>query len=387
MGSVSVRLFGCLLMCMPVVVCGDAAAQGVLEGSSMETMKMMEKSGVEGASEATALFAGGCFWCMERPFEQHAGVREVISGYTAGSSVNPTYHNYADGGHIEAVMVHYDPNRVSYSELLQLFWQQIDPTDSGGQFVDRGHQYSSAIFYQSERERRLAERSRLELINSGRFSAAVVTPILPAQPFYPAEEYHQDYYRKNPVRYWYYRSRSGRDQFLQQVWGSFTDHVVTDPVVDDRGRGEGDLQGSGLQEMDLRERLTPLQYRVTQESGTEPPFDNLYWREKRQGIYVDLLSGEPLFSSKDKFDSGTGWPSFSRPLVADSVVERVDRGWFSTRIEVRSRRSDSHLGHLFDDGPPPTGKRYCINSAALRFIPKEQLEEQGLGYLLSQFQE
>ena len=306
-----------------------------------------------------ATFAGGCFWCMERAFQEHAGVLSVTSGYTGGTGPDPTYKDYAAKGHVEAVEVVFDPSVVSYAELLEVFWREIDPTDPGGQFADRGPEYTTAIFYHDPDQKAAAEASRRALAARGLYDRPVVTRILPAGPFHPAEEYHQDYYKKNPLRYAYYRRASGRDRFLERIWG--------------------DRPAAGPGGADLRRRLTPMQYHVTREGGTEPAFHNAYWDNERPGVYVDVVSGEPLFSSRDKFDSGTGWPSFTRPLAAGNVVERTDRSWGMVRTEVESRASGSHLGHVFSDGPPPTGLRYCINSAALRFVPLEEMEEQGYG--------
>jgi len=317
-----------------------------------------------------ATFAGGCFWCMVAPFAGHPGVIKVVSGYTGGRTENPTYEAVCRGdtGHCEAVQITYDPAIVSYETLLELFWRQIDPTDPGGQFIDRGLSYRTAIFYHNARQKALAEASLRALEASGRFAAPLATQILPASPFWPAEEYHQDYYRKNPAHYEVYRKGSGRDAFIRKHWADRQDEQA---LMQDKQA--------------LKEKLTLLQYHVTQEGGTEPPFHNAYWNERRPGIYVDIITGEPLFSSLDKFDSGCGWPSFSKPLHKESLVERVDRSHGMSRIEVRARQSGSHLGHVFDDGPPPTGLRYCINSAALRFVPLEEMEKEGYGRYLALF--
>jgi peptide methionine sulfoxide reductase msrA/msrB len=338
----------------------DATADAASDSGMVEQTTLTAKEAMQAAEEGTlktAIFAGGCFWCMESGFEAQPGVAQVISGYTGGDETEPDYYDVASGktGHREAVKVYYDPEQISYEQLLESFWIQIDPIDAGGQFADRGHQYTTAIYYGTEEERMLADASKAAIAK--KFDDPIATVIVPEQPFYAADESHQDYYKKQQFSYKTYEKLSGRSDFVEENKKRLAKKPDTE---------------------EAKKMLTPIQYKVTYKNGTEPAFNNEYWDNKADGIYVDVVTGEPLFSSLDKYDSGTGWPSFTKPIDDSMVVRKEDNSLFMERTEVRSASGDIHLGHVFNDGPPKAGsERFCTNSAALRFVPLEDMEAEG----------
>jgi peptide methionine sulfoxide reductase msrA/msrB len=362
---------------------------------------------VENNTYQEIVVAGGCFWCTESEYNHEPGVISAISGYADtemmyATGSGPSYSDVGSGKvkAREAVQVIYDPTKISTAKILELYFRHIDPTDNGGQFADRGYQYSPAIYYKTDEQQKLSLALIAKIDVTKKFPKKVVVEVLLYNNFYPAEEYHQDYKDKNTVRYNLYKEGSGRTGYVKETWSDTSPYVKE--IFEDTKNSTIINNSPSTKNMTVNNNvswknftpsmkeeklktLTPLQFNVTQKEGTEPSFSNAYDTNKEKGIYVDIVSGEPLYLSTDKYDSGTGWPSFVKPINASVITLHEDKGFFTTRTEVRSTIADSHLGHVFPDGPADRGgMRYCMNSAAMRFVPLAEMEQEGYGeYVVS----
>ncbi len=358
-----------------------------LEDKLIERFAPKNNSPEEGTTLNTGLetitLAGGCFWCTEAYFQEENGVIDAVSGYTGGDEMSASYLKVVKGTtlHREAVQVTYDPKVISTEKILDIYWSHIDPTNTKGQFADNGFQYTSAIFYQNEEQGIIAKDSKSRLEKSGVFDKSIATEILPFITFFKAEEYHQDYYKKSSDHYERYKKGSGRAGFIEETWAKdaaikFLQSEQTKSVIKNTTSKKGDYDYTDEEIAMMLKNLDPLAYHVVAEGGTESPFKNAYWDNKAHGIYVDKVTGKPLFSSTHKYDSGTGWPSFWRTIDDDSVTMHEDNSLSTTRTEIRS--DAGHVGHLFLDGPKEEGgRRFCTNSASLKFIPKEDMKKEG----------
>jgi peptide methionine sulfoxide reductase msrA/msrB len=365
---------GLLVVVFLLAACANQGASTTIQNKDMPRLKEvkvldLKTSGLPTNPNEGVIFdmnhlkeiylAGGCFWGVEAYMSRIYGVYEVTSGYANGKTENPKYEDliYNGSGHAETVHVRYDPDKVTLKTLLDYYFKVIDPTSVNKQGNDKGEQYRTGIYYTNEADLEVIQKKIDEV--AAKFTKPIVVEVSPLTQYYLAEEYHQDYLEKNPNGYCHIDLNLVKD-------------IEIDPANYPKPSDEV-----------LRETLTDAQYAVTQENNTEQAFSNEYWDNHEVGLYVDVVTGEPLFSSKDKYDSGCGWPSFTQPLISEVVTYDDDTAYNMVRTEVRSRSGDSHLGHVFEDGPKEAGGlRYCINSASIVFIPLAEMDARGYGYLI-----
>lgn len=361
-----IKLIAILVMlAFTVTACSNISGDNNKKEKATNVEKQqVEKTKEEKMKEAKGqikeiYLAGGCFWGLEAYMEKIHGVVDAVSGYANGKTENPKYEDliYNNSGHAETVKVVYDSGKTDIPTILSYYMKVVDPTSLNKQGNDTGSQYRTGIYYTDESEEKIIAEFLSD--EQKKHDKPIVVENLPLNDFTMAEEYHQDYLKKNPNGYCH-------------IDLSKAEEVIINPAKYPKPDKE-----------ELKKKLSDAQYKVTQENNTEAAFSNEYWDNKEAGLYVDIVTGEPLFTSTDKYDSGCGWPSFTKPISKDVLTYHEDNSYNMKRVEVRSRAGDSHLGHVFEDGPKDKGGlRFCINSASIRFIPLAEMEKEGYDYLV-----